>query len=120
MSYLENSCSDIKNNIRISLISILIFICIYILILFFPLENDYLIWFQRSGSIIVTFAVFLEMWNNKIDIYLNPSGLTFSEHETFKNRFSVAYLCIKYFGFILAVIGTIIWGYGDLILKYFI
>lgn len=70
------------------------------------------IWFQRSGSVAVFIAVYLE--------YIAQYQLkTISElaYETINlsNPYS------KYFGWIskacvaLAVVGTIVWGYGDLL-----
>ena len=72
------------------------------------------IWFQRSGAIVVLLAVFSEYCLSKIDGYINPTGLIVSRQEEFSAKYSTVYRVVKVFGVVMAIIGTLIWGYGDL------
>ena len=72
-------------------------------------------WFQRSGSIMVVFALFAEMKAYEMFDVLKPAALvdhTFGYvHQKYKRQ-------IKFFNvaaLFLAIVGTVIWGYGDLI-----
>ncbi|WP_445357929.1 hypothetical protein [Microbulbifer sp. ANSA005] len=74
-------------------------------------------WFQRSGSIVVALAVWIEIKNNKISGYIYPSGLSTSDYTTLRNDYGAYFNAIKWSGFVLAVIGTLIWGYGDIPIR---
>jgi len=72
-------------------------------------------WFQRSGSVTVLFAVWTEYNLSKANGYISPSGIITNEQEELSNKYKLAYNLIRYFGVLLAIVGTMIWGYGDLI-----
>ncbi len=74
-------------------------------------------WFQRCGSIVVALAVWIEIKNNIISGYLYPSGLSTSDFEVLKKDYRLYFNLVKWSGFVLAILGTIIWGYGDIPLK---
>ena len=74
-------------------------------------------WFQRSGAIVVALAVWIEIKNNAISGYIYPSGISSSEFTELKNSYASYFNLIKWLGFALAIIGTIIWGYGDIPFK---
>ena len=82
-----------------------------------PPDESLASWFQRSGAVMVVFALVAE--SNAISIFniLNPSGFVsegFDEAEKqFKNR-PVNFSKISFF---IIAIGTLIWGYGDLLVK---
>lgn len=75
-------------------------------------------WFQRSGSLMVLFAVLLELNSLKYhdvkgskNTFVNGKPVAISEEfPTFKKAMRVV-------GFLLAITGTFIWGYGDLPFK---
>ena len=77
-----------------------------------PLTEELGIWFQRSGSLVVLFAVLGEYYASKMASTLRPAGyvgITTMEKELTKT--------VNIFHFIalfLAITGTFIWGYGDL------
>ena len=80
-----------------------------------PPSESLTVWFQRSGAAMVVFALVAE--SKAISIYniLNPSGFVtvgFDEVEKeFKNRPAL----FNKISFLIIAIGTLIWGYGDLI-----
>lgn len=82
-----------------------------------PCENcNY--WFQRSGSLMVLFAVLLELNSLKYNevkgsenVFVNGEPVAKAEDLP---RFKKA---MRILGFFLAIAGTFIWGYGDLPFK---
>jgi hypothetical protein len=70
-------------------------------------------WFQRSGSILVALSVLAEYKLIGINSSVNPG-----ENTTYGNSTTVLqvklYKVISSIVFISAIIGTIIWGYGDI------
>lgn len=84
------------------------------------IQNESHEWFQRSGSIMVLFAVGLEFRQTSSNP-IKASGTLFIEGtaaaiggEISKTRKKLHFLAIS-----LIAIGTAIWGYGDLAFKYF-
>ncbi|WP_394224455.1 hypothetical protein [Alteromonas gracilis] len=77
-----------------------------------PSTEELGVWFQRSGSLIVLFAVLGEYYVSKMASTLRPAGhvgITKME-ETLPKTVGLFHLIALF----LAIIGTFIWGYGDL------
>jgi hypothetical protein len=72
-------------------------------------------WFQRSGSLMVICAVGAEFKLFRIsgDIFL--SGLWTSNEEEIAERYKLRFQIVKYVALVGAVLGTVIWGYGDIL-----
>lgn len=69
-----------------------------------PINNDPTeVWFQRSGSVIVTLSIFAELF-----ILLKPKNSL--QESSIANIFLLL-------GLVFSIIGTLIWGYGDLFLQ---
>jgi hypothetical protein len=68
-------------------------------------------WFQRSGAIVVATSLFVEYRRFK-GPPTNRFGLT-PRMKRLRNFFVPL-------GFILAVLGTAVWAYGDLFMRYFV
>ncbi|TAA41725.1 hypothetical protein [Corallincola spongiicola] len=87
---------------------------------FLQIDADLGVWFQRSGSLMVLFAVWVEFKLFKITNFsnpLSPGGQTWDDLETgdrLKDKYSSLIQILKYFAALLAILGTLIWGYGDL------
>ncbi|MGI9831528.1 hypothetical protein [Vibrio vulnificus] len=87
----------------------------------FQLENNSAIWFQRSGSVTVLFAVWVEFKLFKLVGLTNPiseNGKTYDDmrkSDYLQTHNSKKIQIIKYLAAVLAISGTVIWGYGDLI-----
>ncbi|MFC1235977.1 hypothetical protein [Vibrio sp. F74] len=81
-------------------------------------------WFQRSGSIMVLFAVWAEFKLFKLSANLNPrskNGQTWEDlgHADVLHKEFVGYLAtFKIIAAMLAIMGTLICGYGDLIHRH--
>ena len=75
-------------------------------------------WFQRSGAIAVIFAIWIELKLFSISGYFNPAGAVVIEQEVMMARFGLLHRSAKYIAAILAIMGTLIWSYGDLYFKH--
>ncbi|EPB9466151.1 MULTISPECIES: hypothetical protein [unclassified Vibrio] len=87
----------------------------------FQLEDNSAIWFQRSGSVTVLFAVWVEFKLFKLAGLTNPiseNGKTYDDmrkSDYLQTHNSKKIQIIKYLAAVLAISGTVIWGYGDLV-----
>jgi hypothetical protein len=79
-------------------------------------ENDSPgIWFQRSGSITAIFSAFAQF---RINNFLERiRGGTFAESWGLYNKFIGRQGMISWAVTLIGVIGAVVWGYGDLILR---
>lgn len=99
---------------------LLIILMLFILIVSFVASSNIYLgkfdWLQRSGSIVVAVAVYLEF--RHLNIFKNSASrsatidgsLTFSGSKIIMNTYEVIWK-INYF---LLIIGTVVWGYGDI------
>jgi NADH:ubiquinone oxidoreductase subunit 6 (subunit J) len=81
---------------------------------FIPSIDKPEIWFQRSGSVSVLLVIIAEYILGFIGIHVNAVGLIVKEQEEIIKKYKKIHTIAKYIGLVLAVIGTFIWGYGDL------
>jgi hypothetical protein len=70
--------------------------------------NEYY-WFQRSGSVMVFFSVLLEFNQLK-----EPLDIGVINSSRFHKYCASVKSLMPYISLILAALGTIIWGYGDI------
>ncbi|MBQ0761395.1 MAG: hypothetical protein KBT78_01015 [Marinobacter psychrophilus] len=82
-----------------------------------PEAEDTALWFQRSGSLTVLFAVLSEFRLQTVDEHINPRGIWDSFQENMKQKYSRKHFLLSAISVLLAIIGTIIWGYGDLFIA---
>ena len=89
-------------------------------------QDDYVsIWFQRSGSLTVLLAGWAEYKIFKLRDLTNPIsdvGITWQDlaHQgVLCSKHGKVIGIIDYIFKLLIVIGTLIWGYGDLLVEYF-
>ena len=79
------------------------------------------IWFQRSGSITVLFAVWVEFKLFSLSGLTNPissNGQTWNDlknRDVLSSKYGRRITYLKYFAAILAITGTVICGYGDIL-----
>ncbi|MFT7043664.1 MAG: hypothetical protein ACJAW7_002426 [Candidatus Azotimanducaceae bacterium] len=107
--------SELLKCIPLFLISIAVVAAAYNSILI-PCEEKPAIWFQRSGSVVVVFAVWIEYKLFNINGYINPTGLIASFDEINNQKYGTIHKIASGLAAILAVSGTVIWGYGDLLI----
>ena len=89
----------------------------------FQLDENVGTWFQRSGSLMVLFAVWIEFKLFKITNSTNPisaNGQTWDNLEVgsrLRIKYGKTIQKLKFLAAALALIGTLVWGYGDLFLS---
>jgi len=84
---------------------------------FRPASETFATWFQRSGSIMVVFALISEMRAYQMFDIFKPAGyvdITYTETE---KKYSSQVTMCNIIAFTLIVVGTLIWGYGDIPFK---
>ncbi|MBL7005129.1 MAG: hypothetical protein ISR69_14015 [Gammaproteobacteria bacterium] len=74
-------------------------------------------WFQRSGSIMVIVAVWAEVKLSHIQHLLNPTGVYTNDCLKLRKEYGTYYNLIVWLVSLIAVAGTLIWGYGDLMIE---
>jgi hypothetical protein len=82
-----------------------------------PVNEPLGIWFQRSGSIVVILAVGLEYNLLKLQSNVTISGMlkTVEKHQI--KNYTPLYKGLQLIAAVLAIVGTLIWGYGDLVID---
>ena len=73
-------------------------------------------WFQRSGSVTSIFAAFAQY---RINNFLESiRGGTFAESWALYRLFATHQYVLSWIITAIAIWGALVWGYGDLILKF--
>lgn len=92
----------------------------------YQVDVDVTSWFQRSGSLMVLFAVWVEYKLFTISNLTNPiseNGETYQDQahsDALNLRYGNILKSFKYVTAVLAISGTVIWGYGDIIRGLFL
>lgn len=81
-----------------------------------PAEESRSSWFQRSGSIVVVLSIWVQFKLLSIQTYLDQDAYNIPIEVP--GWYFGAYQYISRITVIVMLCGTIIWGYGDIILKY--
>ena len=83
----------------------------------FSVANEYY-WFQRSGSLMVLFGVMLDFYQNQHTELEQSSSVTIGGQAAITGTtLSKTRKYIQVFSIGLAIVGTFIWGYGDVPFK---
>ena len=93
----------------------LLSILIPVLALVFPAPpgEPHDIWFQRSGALIVLCAVAAEYNLIKVNNFLSPDASPITSLANLEERFQKVASRYNKGAATAAIIGTVIWGYGD-------
>lgn len=76
------------------------------------------IWFQRSGSILVCLAIIVEFGILKI-IKMEQESREKTGEQGGEGMYKIMYFFGHIFAFSFAIIGTLLWGYGDIIYSHY-
>lgn len=77
--------------------------------------DDPEIWFQRSGSVLVIFALLIEAYVVSINNRLNPIGWADLDVDLLRKHYLHKHSRLQFILTFQLLVGTLIWGYGDLI-----
>ena len=76
-------------------------------------------WFQRSGSLLVLFSVVLEFRQSQMTKPSVSSDVSINNRPVATSRNTPAFRkWLHYYALLAIVIGTLVWGYGDLLFLY--
>ena len=79
-------------------------------------ENETLgSWLQRSGSVMVVLALLAEMRAYQMLDVFKPSGFVGETYSEVQEKYLPQVKLFNFLAFILIAVGTLIWGYGDLL-----
>jgi ABC-type glycerol-3-phosphate transport system permease component len=70
-------------------------------------------WFARSGAVMTVFAVYAQFKAASIATMIQ--GRRYGESRAFYRKYNSCQAIVAVLSLVLAVIGTIVWGYGDLL-----
>lgn len=84
--------------------TLVVAVSIYLERILFLEKSD---WFQSSGALLVVIGAICE--SKYIEKVIAPNKGIIGEPLNFRQKF------VMHSGFIMALLGTLIWGYGDLI-----
>jgi hypothetical protein len=112
----------IKNNIHLYILLVVICFSLPVIAFYFNFTMDSLhTWVQRSGSIITIVGIYLEVrairFITQINCTPNLNCFDYSPKYSSEKLIKKVFL-FQYFTHFLIAFGTVVWGYGDLILLW--
>lgn len=108
--------SDLKIFALLALVALAIPI-IALLVPIRPAEEPLGVWFQRSGSLMTVLCLVLDLKVFSIHGRLFPSGFVSVGFDEFKEKYLPIYKGLTILLLFLTAVGTVIWGYGDLLVT---
>jgi len=72
-------------------------------------------WFQRSGSIMVILGVFVEFKLLSIDGHFDLYNIKYEIPFDLPKSYRFTYKFLLRSALVVVILGTLIWGYGDLL-----
>lgn len=85
-----------------------------------PNSEALAVWFQRSGAVMTVFSLITGSGIASILNRLSPRGFTDLHLEVVRGKFQVRFEIIEKVSLAVAMLGTVIWGYGDVLLSAFL
>lgn len=82
-----------------------------------PVDDTEAIWFQRSGAVTTVFSLLTGAGISSILNRLCPRGITDLNIEVVRVGFQIRFERIETTSLVATAIGTVIWGYGDILWK---
>ena len=74
-------------------------------------------WLQRSGSLVAILSATAEFWLSQIYAVIHPSPSSYVAEDKWNIKYGSKYKTLSYLGLAFLILGTIIWGYGDIPFK---
>jgi hypothetical protein len=91
--------------------------CLLSLLPYFkPVAETPNLWFQRSGALMTAFSVFSQVTAS--NLYNMIQGGAFAESWGLFYRYKNSQRAVNIISTVLIIVGTLIWGYGDILFRY--
>ncbi|MFA6052215.1 MAG: hypothetical protein WC762_06450 [Methylobacter sp.] len=81
----------------------------------FPASETQFAWFQRSGSVVVVLAVWVQFKLQSVQTYFARDA--YCVPLELPKIYWTFYSVVSIINMFAMVLGTVIWGYGDILLK---
>ncbi|MCW6054171.1 hypothetical protein [Pseudomonas fragariae (ex Marin et al. 2024)] len=124
MAFKEPSDQDLQQSLSLSwlILGLAIVVPVVALIIPFPRVEglDRAGWFGRSGAVTTIFAILAEVILIRAKLSITPPGFGWKGLQEQRGRFIPKFERPEWLILILTVVGTLIWGYGDLILNWLV
>jgi hypothetical protein len=116
-SDVEDHLTQIRTAFRFWTVFFLIAALTPIIAVFFnPSGENLEAWFQRAGSITVVFGLFAEVRVSRIKLLSSADSIPFLYGPIYlKRKYASKANWAGRVSFLVVIIGTVIWGYGDLL-----
>ena len=82
-----------------------------------PTTDSHDTWFQRTGSFMVIASIWAEFIVVRLDGYFDQYDEKYMLFETMPSSLIQMHRYVSKSAIVLAIYGTFIWGYGDLLIK---
>lgn len=86
---------------------------------FKPASETLGVWWQRGGAPTVVFAFLAQNKAQLLGALLTPGSFTSDEMEALRKKYKGSHQIGAAGASVLTVSGTVVWGYGDLLLNWF-
>jgi len=115
-----------ENKIRDACLYLELFLLLAMIATFVPLFGVFKpagetlgVWWQRGGAPTVVFALLAQNRAHYLGLLLTPGSFTSKEMESLRLKYRARHRIGDGFALGLTVLGTVVWGYGDLLLNWF-
>ena len=113
---------DLQQSLSLSWGIVVLAIAIPIMALTFPFPRvdvlDRAGWFSRSGAVTTVFAILAEVILIRAKLSITPPGFGWKGLKEQRDKFIPKFEGPEMLILILTILGTLIWGYGDLLYNW--
>ncbi|MOA10797.1 hypothetical protein D3C78_1307030 [compost metagenome] len=118
----EPTDQELLRSLRIAWALVMLAIAVPVIAFWGPrpesLASDHGGWFSRSGAVTTIFSLLAESVLVRAKISITPVGFGWDGLQEQRDRFIPKFNAPEWTIFTLTLLGTLIWAYGDLPLKY--
>lgn len=119
MAVKQPTDEELQQSLLLSWVILTLAMAVPVIALFFPLPRvhglDRAGWFGRSGAVTTVFAILAEVILIRAKLSITPPGWGWEGLQEQRDKFIPKFNSPELLILALTVVGTLIWGYGDLI-----
>jgi hypothetical protein len=122
VAFKEPTDQDLQQSLSLSwaILSLAIVVPILALVLPHPRIEGLTLagWFSRSGAVTTIFAILAEVILIRAKLSITPPGFGWKGLNELRHKFLPKFQRPDLLILILSILGTLIWGYGDLLFEW--
>jgi hypothetical protein len=119
MGVYQPTDKDLQRGLTLSWLILGLAVAVPVLALFFPLPPvnglDRAGWFGRSGAVTTVFAILAQVILIRAKLSITPAGFGWEGLQEQRDKFIPKFNSPELLILIVTVVGTLIWGYGDIL-----